>query len=526
MKKSTHLITRFLVTSLFGLGVTQADSPQWCRTLDKNGISLEKGLPTTFSGGKRIKGTEEIDMGTTQNCRWAFKLGSQSYGTPVTSQGKLLVGTNNEVPRDQTKIGDRGVLMCLDEKKGEFLWQLAVPKLGAGKVSDWEYLGLCTSPYIEGDRAYLITNRCEVVCIDMNGQKDGNAGPFTDEAKYFTPGAAPNQPAPPAAQVIPADADIVWRFDMREELGVFPHNIASSSVIIVDDLVYATTSAGVDWSHTNLPNPKAPCFIALDKKTGEYAGEETSKIGERVLHCNWSSPAYGKIKDTPMVIFGAGDGYLYGFDPIPKKGSDDINVLGELFKFNSIPKELLFKEDGSKRKYADTDGPSEIIGTPVIYKDRVYVAIGQDPEHGEGKGCLSCIDATQRGDISEKGALWQYKEIERSISNVSIDNGLLYVADYSGRVHCLDAETGTKHWIYDTKGHIWGSTLVADGKVYVGNEEGELHVLATGKELKKLHVAEFSAPIFSTPVASNGALLVMTFTHLYSFAEGATAVKK
>jgi outer membrane protein assembly factor BamB len=227
-----------------------------------------------------------------------------------------------------------------------------------------------------------------------------------------------------------------------------------------------------------------------------------------------------------VVIFGAGDGFLYGFDPAPKKGSDDINILQEVFRFDCVPKELRVKDDGTKRKYADPDGPSEIISTPVVYKNRVYVAIGQDPEHGEGKGCLSCIDITKRGDISQSGLVWQYKEVERSISTVSIADGLIYVADYSGRLHCIDAETARKYWVYDTKGHIWSSTLVADGKVYLGNEEGELTILAAGKEMKKLGMVEFPAPLMASPVAANGQLIVTTMTHLYCFAQGAKPVVK
>ncbi len=526
MKLPFYLLAGTLAAPFLIPAVSAGDWPMWCGTPSKNMVSTEKGLPADFSAGKRVKGSEEVDMATTKNCRYVAKLGSQSYGTPTVSGGKILVGTNNEVPRDPEKTGDRANIMAFDEKTGKFLWQLVVPKLGAGKVSDWEYLGQCTSPHIEGDLAYMVTNRCEIICLDMNGQANGNDGPFKDEAKYFTPAAAPGQPKPETAKVESWDGDVIWRFDMREELGVFPHNITSSSVIVVGDKVFATTSAGVDWTHTNLPNPQAPCFVCVDKNTGEYLGEEGSKIGERVLHCNWSSPAYAEIKGTPTVVFGAGDGFLYGFDPKPQKESDDVNLLQELFKFDAIPHDMRFKEDGTtKRKYADSDGPSEIIGTPVVYNDKIFVAIGQDPEHGEGKGTLSCIDATKKGDISKTGVIWQYRDLERSISTVAIADGLLYAADYSGRLHCLNVETGEKIWVYDTKGHIWSSPLVADGKVYIGNEEGELTILAHGKEMKKLATVEFPAPIMSSPVAANGQLLVTTMTHLYCFAEGGTPVQ-
>ncbi|MFM7804515.1 MAG: PQQ-binding-like beta-propeller repeat protein, partial [Verrucomicrobiota bacterium] len=66
------------------------------------------------------------------------------------------------------------------------------------------------------------------------------------------------------------------------------------------------------------------------------------------------------------------------------------------------------------------------------------------------------------------------------VSSVSIDpsTGLLFIGDFSGFVHCLDAETGKLHWVYDMKAHMWGSTLAADGKVYVGDEDGDFVVLA------------------------------------------------
>ena len=97
-------------------------------------------------------------------------------------------------------------------------------------------------------------------------------------------------------------------------------------------------------------------------------------------------------------------------------------------------------------------GLSEIIATPVFYKDRVYVAIGRDPDHGRGRGALVCLDAGQMGDCTRTTKLWTYQGLDRSLSTVSIAEGLLYIADVAGRLHCLDAETGQLHWVYESKG--------------------------------------------------------------------------
>ncbi len=518
-------------------GNTGGDWPEWGRDDTNNMMSPADGIPSDFTAGEEGD-NGEIDLKTANKADWIAKLGSQSYGTPTISGGRVLVGTNNEEPRDPNVTGDHGIVLCLDEQSGEMMWQFVVPKLGAGKVSDWEYLGVCSSTNQDGKFGYVVTNRCEIVCLDLYGMEDGNDGPFDQEAKYKNggiEGLAGAQPGEIGAQ----DADIVWGYDMRGELGVFPHNVTSSSVVLADGKVFATTSNGVDWSHINIPAPQAPCFIALDQKTGELVGEEGSGIGTRIMHCNWSTPAFAEnLAGTPTVIFGAGDGYCYGFGTKAEKDADGFDILPELWKVNCCPDEYRFDEQGNPIKYATYPGPSEIIASPVVYNDKVYVAIGQDPEHGEGVGALTCIDPSKGG--GDESIVWQFKDIGRTISTPSIVDGVLYISDYSGRVFCLNPETGEKYWEYDTLSHIWGSTLVVDGKIFIGNEDGELVVLPAGKDADKngdgelkskdgevLNIIEFPSSIYSTPVIANGAIYILTQTHLYKFSNkgGGVAMK-
>lgn len=512
------------VLALAGTLVQAADWPTWGGRADRNMISEEKGLPVELDPGKKKPGSDEIDLTTTKNVAWVAKLGSQTYGTPSIAAGTVYVGTNNESPRNDKHIGDRGIVMAFDEYTGEFKWQMVSPKLGAGKVSDWEFLGMCSTPTIVGNRGYVVTNRCEIVCIDTNGLSDGNQG-MQDEAKYM---AAPDKdgkvnPIEPGK----TDADIIWVYDMRKELGVFPHNIASSYVLVQDGKVYCTTSNGVDWSHTNIPAPTAPSFVCLDAETGEYVAEMNPIVSERVLHCSWSSPTYGLVNGKPQLFFAAGDGWAYGLGTadVKEKIDDEISELPILWQYDANPPEYRKSPAGEPMKYAEYDGPSECIATPVYHDGLLYVQIGQDPEHGEGVGMLSCLDPSKaEGDITGK-AVWTYKGIERSISTPAIKDGLIYTADYTGRIFCLDAKTGKEYWVHDTKGHIWANPLVADGKVYLGNEEGELFILAEGKEKKLLAEIEFSAPLKGSVVAANGALYIATETHLYCFKEGAKPVQ-
>jgi len=504
-----------LIKAIAGLAicggvVVAADWPNWGRDGSRNMVSQEKGLIESAEPGKAKAGEEEVDPATTKNVKWTARLGGAAYGNTTVGGGHVYVGTNNDTPRDPRFMGDYGVLLCLDEKTGAMLWQFVCPKLGAGGVSDFEHVGFCSSPAIDGDRLYAVTNRCEVICLTTKGLGAGNEGPFKEEGQYAA------GPGGKAMQLGKTDADIVWRFDMRDELGVFPHNMTSSSVLVVGDRIYATTSNGRDWTNAHIPAPTAPALICLDKKTGKLLGQEASGISKRTYNCNWSSPAYAKINGREMIIFGGGDGFCYGFEAAPTKNERGADVLKEIWRFDCNP--ASHKEIGGKPlKYGHVKGPSEIIATPVVWKNRVYIAVGQDPEKGDGVGCLSCIDATKSGDITESGKIWQYEKISRSMSTVSIIDGLLTVAEFAGRVHCLDPQTGAAYWTHDTEANIWGSTLIADGKIYVGNESGDLTILAADKEKKEIGKFTLEGSIMSTPVAANGVLFVSTEKRLYAF---------
>lgn len=515
--KSLPLLTAALFAA--GFLARAEDWPQWGgNDPGRNMYSSAKGLPDKVEPGDFKSGTEEFDPAKAKNVKWSVKLGSQSYGNPVIAGGKVYVGTNNESPRDPKQVGDRSILLCFDEKTGDFLWQLVVPKLKSGKVNDWENLGLLASPLVIGNRLYVVTSRCEVLCLDTEGMANGNDGPYKDESKYLVldTGKPPIEPGP-------KDADIIWRYDMMDELGVFPHNASNCSVIMVDGKLFVCTSNGQDWTHVNIPSPNSPSFIALDPKTGLLLGEDDCGVGPRIFHGQWTSPSTGKIDGKSQVYFGGGDGVLYALGTTPVKDGD-ANYLKKIWWLDAVPPEYKEK-DGKKIKYPAAEGPSEINSTPVFYKNRVYVAIGQDPEHGEGVGHLVCVDATKTGDITKTGVIWDYKGIKRSISTVSIDpaSGLLFVGDFSGYVHCLDAETGKLYWVHDMKAHMWGSTFVADGKVYVGDEDGDFTILAVAKEKKVISEVNLKAPVFSTPVVANGVMYVASQTHLFAFYDAALA---
>ncbi|MEZ6140309.1 MAG: PQQ-binding-like beta-propeller repeat protein [Zavarzinella sp.] len=500
-----------------------------------------------------------------------LKLGNRAYGGPTIAAGRIYVGTNNENPRndrdrkarfpcDEPVPLDKGILMCFDEKSGDFLWQAVHDKLELSTIfSDWPKVGIVSTPVVRDNRVYYVSNRCELMCVDAKGLTNGNDG--MKKEQYSTK----------------IDADVIWKLDLIAELKVFPHSISSCSPLIVGDLIYVVTSNGVDEAHISLPAPEAPSFIAVNKWTGKIVWQ-SNLPGINIMHGQWSNPAYGEINNVPQVVFPGGDGWLYSFEPLTGK---------LLWKFDANPKDAVWQNGGKGTK-------SYFIGTPVIYNQHVYIGVGQDPEHFEGVGYFWCIDASKRGDISKdllisgkgaevktkpnpnSGAVWVYGgftpekfglrdyEFGRTISTACIIDDIVYIAELAGYVHCLDAKTGKCYWHFDTRSLIWGSCYYVDGKILVANEDGVLYFFkhlkspknyhmraithqagtnayekAIGNEKAKVTAAnleirtksrelyqkikhdllvqriEFEEAIRGTPIVANGLLYIQTEEHLY-----------
>ena len=511
--------------AMFDVG--PGDWPQWGGSRQRNNTPSGKNIPTTW------------DVKSGKNIKWSAKLGSENYGNPCIANGKIFIGTNNGngyLQRYPATV-DLGVMLCFEEATGKLLWQYSSPKLAIGRVQDWPHQGMPSTPVADGSRVWATTNRGEIVCLDAEGFRDNeNDGPFRDE---------PNENHD--------EADIIWRFDMIKELGVSPHNMSNCSVLMVDRLLFACTSNGVDNGHVNLPAPDAPSFFAMDRDTGKILWTDNSP-GRNILHAQWASASYGVLGGQPQVIFPGGDGWLYSFDP----DGDGLGNSKLLWKFDCNPKKSLYTLTRATRNH--------IIGFACIYDGLVYVAVGEDPEHGDGQGHLWCIDPTKRGDVSptivynsenpdkpiahkrlqaldekagdferdnpNSAAVWHYigedpkvfeTTMHRTMGTVAIRNDLLYVLDFSGLFHCVNAKSGKAHWTYDMFAESWGSPLIVEDHVYICDTDGDVTIFHHSAESvtdpsKGVPIAEITMenPIVSTPVVANNVLYIVTRNMLYA----------
>ena len=537
----------FSLALVIGTGVsTAAEWNQWGGSPARNNTPEATNLPVEWEPGEFDFDSGAWKPETSTNVLWVAPLGSQSYGNPVVADGKVFVGTNNGKGwlARYPAATDLGCLLAFDLADGSFLWQDSSEKLPTGRVHDWPLQGICCAPLVEGDRLWYVTSRGEVKCLDTEGFRDGeNDGPFTDEKVEAED-----------------EADVVWVLDMMKELGVSQHNMCSCSVTSAGDLLFVNTSNGVDEGHLNLPNPEAPSFLCIDKRDGRLLWADATP-GANVLHGQWSSPAYGELGGVPQVIFGGGDGWVYAFDARGDAGKSKL-----LWEFDCNPKTSKYSLGGRADR-------NHIIGTPVIHDGLVYIAVGEDPEHGEGVGHLWCIDPTKRGDVSSElavslkdpdtplprrriqaviekdgevarpnpasAAVWHYpgfdadgngklsfeETMHRTCGTVAIKDGLLFVADFSGLFHCLDVKTGKPLWTHDMLAASWGSPLIADGKVYIGDEDGDITIFKLAPEPEIVAEINMGNSVYSTPIAVGDTLDIANKSHLFAIKEGATPLR-
>jgi outer membrane protein assembly factor BamB len=453
------------------------DWPMYGGTPSRNMVNpVAKGIPTDWgnkAGGKNVK--------------WVADIGDRGYLPPAVPGGKVYLCTNNHKTRDPKVKGDKAVLMCFNEADGKFLWQITHDMPPEEVVTQAKPEGLLSTPTVEGDRLYYVTPAAEVVCAGTDGK-------------------------------------VLWTRDLMKDYKVVPHYVAFCSPLVVGDLVYVVSGNGRRGGESDkpVPEPKAPSFVAVNKKDGTVAWHDNSP-GEEVMEGTWASPAYAEVGGKGQVIFPGGDGWLYAFAAGKEKKL--------LWKFDCNPKGSEFR--------IDSKGTRNYLLAPVVHDNRVYVVVGQQPDNGPGVGHLWCVDATKSGDISEelekgkpnpnKGVVWHYGGAApkgqdrdylfgRSISACAVHDGLVYAAEFEGFLHCLDAKTGEHYWAEDVKANIWSSPLWVDGKVYLPDDGGNVTVFEAGKEKKVAGKVDMEDGMKAAPVVANGTLYLVTGRRLYAIA--------
>jgi len=398
------------------------DWPMFGRDHSRNPVSPEKNPPLDWNDktGKNIKWRAEVGCGQF----------SAPVSSPIVANGLVWIGTNNGQPRDASITGEAGVLMCFRESDGKFLYQHISPQQ-KGPTYSWTWVGINSSPLVEGDRLWFTTSLAEILCLDIGPLQQGSGTPQE-----------------------------LWKLDMIKDLGISPPfgRMGGGPLCSIGasygDLIYVITANGVTWGpdykDIRVRAPDAPDLVCLNKNTGKVVWRDSSP-GKDIIRGEYGNPLIIEVNGRAQVVAPQGDGWLRSFDAL----------TGELiWKFDINPKSA-----GQHRAWS-SESADYFMSAPVLYEGKLYIGSGQYVELGEGTGRLCCIDPSRRGDISleledgpgqgkpnpNSGEVWHFDKIGRTMSTVAIHDGLVIAVGVSGVVYCLDAKTGRQHWHHDLPG--------------------------------------------------------------------------
>lgn len=493
-----------------GIGAAEEVRP-WAHDPHRNMYSTATGLPDELS---------------TATLLWSERTGAKNnFGVPATVVGnRLLMGANSSAVRDRGNPGGSGAMICYDLHSGERIWQMPLATAG---------YGLCSAPIVEGERVYAQSG--ELLCLDLMGQANGNNGPFTDELKYF------KREAPLQKD----DGDILWSRNYRAEFGITGRHGHAGTPVVIGNQIWIPSSAGngedgmnrheAYWrtdghdKKTKEPAPLPPAewkpnIYVFDKNDGRLIAHDTVRM-PTVLHGCWSSLSTAVVNGRQLVFWGDGLGMVRAF-AVPEEKPDKVQELEQVWRYDANPREHRFDEEGKEIAfpvrefwlYKNKPGPNYVIAAPVFWEGRLYFPAGRDYHYGIPFGSLHCVDPAGSGDITETGRVWMSLDIGRSANTVAITpDGLLFVSDNLGGLHCFDARSGEKIWSEELGDeNFYCSPLVADGKVYVGTKKRELFVYRASRRPERLSMMKLdNQPL--APSALNGLLIVPTWTSIYVF---------
>ncbi|MCL2742895.1 MAG: PQQ-binding-like beta-propeller repeat protein [Planctomycetaceae bacterium] len=491
-----HICFLFFAACLFTFAdVFASDAPQWGIDFGNNRISNEKNLPVSFNPGKKNPEGDGI-IGTSPNVKWVARIGSRSYTPPVIADGKVFLGTNNDAKFDTAIEGDYGIMLCLDEKTGKFLWQCASKKVTEKAHFDTAGIGITSTPVVAGKRVYFINNRGTINSLDIETGKP------------------------------------VWQLDLITTFKVRQHDANNHQVILHGGLIYAGTSNGLDDKHSVMEQPKAPSFVVLDADTGKPLARDDNWLMTNISHGQWCLPALGLVKKPDgseqwTFYYATGNGIVHSFKPLDKNellknAPQDIGEFGK--NLPKIKTEWNYDGDSAEIIGAENVKPYKggrgsaayVCVPPLVFTDnKLYVLFCTESITGARPytARMAALNPQQTG----KRLLWKSELIDKgALSPQCISDGLVYLGDRNGGFFCFDAETGKTVWKLELKGDHWAGGMIADGKIYVGTNRRAFYVLRAGRTPEILSEIEMPDAVLAGASAANETLFVSCNGFLYA----------
>ena len=279
---------------------------------------------------------------------------------------------------------------------------------------------------------------------------------------------------------------ILWEKSMLEEYGMLStYGGRTNFPTIFEDMLFVS-GVTTGWDQTAIP---AHRVLALDKKSGAPIWMMSTR--PRPEDTTYSTPVFTVLNGQAAMVLGAADGALYGLQPRTGK--------------------VIWKYQAS---------PRGINVTPLVENGIVYCAHGEQNESDRTLpiGAMFAFDGNTTGDIPENKLLWSVpgKTIGRS-SPVMVGERV-YFADDSGTLIGINAKTG-KVEVEKKLGRImFGSPVVSDGKIYIGENTGRMYSLKpteNGIDVLGQTRLNDGGEVFGSIAISNGRLYLPTNKALF-----------
>ncbi|HEU4432816.1 MAG TPA: PQQ-binding-like beta-propeller repeat protein [Pyrinomonadaceae bacterium] len=272
----------------------------------------------------------------------------------------------------------------------------------------------------------------------------------------------------------------LWSRDIQQDYGKFGLNWGyASSPLLFEDSLYVQVLHGM---HTD----EASYVMRIDKKTGKTVWKvdrPTNAIRESPD--SYTTPALLRYDKSTEIVITGGDCAT----------GHDIATGKELWRANGLNPQ-------NQENY-------RIVASPVIFDDIIYAPTRIKP--------LLALKVGGRGDITTSHLLWSFA-FGPDVPTPVTDGKYFYIVNDRGIMWCLDAKTGTE--VYGQQrikpGTYSGSPVLADGKIYVTNEDGLTTVVAAGPKFEVLAENPLNDYVLSSPAISDGRIYIRTAQYLYS----------
>jgi outer membrane protein assembly factor BamB len=287
---------------------------------------------------------------------------------------------------------------------------------------------------------------------------------------------------------IAPDGKIVWDRSLPEEYGaVTTHGGRTTSPIIEGDKVIVNALI-LAWGDLNRTNNRV---FAFDKRTGQTIWVSSPQT--RHYDTNHSPPIVVDIDGMKTIVIGGTDGAYHGI------------------KLNTG--EPVWRIDVSKRA----------ILNGALYRDGLaFITHGEENIATTEMGMIAAIDARRTGELKDDAYRWRTFGFLPTFASPVMDGERLYTVDNSAIVGAFDLKTGAKLWEHTLGTLQKGSPVLADGKLYVGTENGKFYILqpsATDVKILDedvLGTQESPEMIIASPVVADGRVYVTSMDATYA----------